>query len=134
MKTISAKREGEFRKKVIAMLESVGAVLTHNERDTLRYAVPNRKVLPMEVTLFSHEGSDIFSVYFRSGRLFTQADMPAASEVLKGLPFCSLNPFNLKWNVHEYTAEEALKETKRRLDFLMEGDGELILPMERLLA
>ena len=134
MSKASTKRQEALRKKFVSLMKESGAILLADDEHKVEFSLPNRKVLPMNFTMFKGDEDGMYCIFIRAGKMFTNADIPAAKEVLKGLPFCDLNPFNLKWNILDLIPESALKEVKRRINFLMEGDGELILPLERLLA
>lgn len=127
------KRQAAFREKAVQLVKDSGAITLASE-GYHRFSLPNRKTLPMEVSIFTEGNSTQFSIYFRAGTLFERSDIQAAYRILSAeFGSVGLNEFNLKWNIHEETPEAALNEAKRRIDFLMEGKGELILPLERML-
>lgn len=107
-----------FNKQVADTLLEFGASRISSDASGEKFSL-DTMVGPLIFTLFTNETKGIFSIYARTtSEEQTKMAAPIINSTFMAPGSEAMNRFSGKFNIHEYTASEALAELERRLTLL----------------
>lgn len=107
-----------FNKQVADTLLEFGASRISSDASGEKFNL-DTMVGPLIFTLFTNETKGVFSIYARTtSEEQTKVAAPIINSTFMAAGSEAMNRFSGKFNIHEYTANEALAELERRLTLL----------------